>query len=114
MGFSSQSYYHAWDILCETYGRSEIIVNAQLKKLHTHPPIRHDNSSSIVKFANVVTNVATWIHLRPRIRRRAKCNNEKTIPANARTVVAVYARSSTTERQLDYCQRVACLQSSNS
>ena len=29
MGFSSQSYYHAWDILCEKYGRSDFIVNAQ-------------------------------------------------------------------------------------
>ena len=28
MGFSSQSYYHAWDILCEKYGRSDVIVNA--------------------------------------------------------------------------------------
>ena len=57
MGFSSKSYYHAWDILCEKYGRSDVIVNAQLKKMHTHPPIQHDNSTSIVKFANVVTNV---------------------------------------------------------
>ena len=57
MGFSSKSYYNAWDILCEKYGRSNVIVNAQLKKMHTHPPIRHDNSTSIVKFPNVVTNV---------------------------------------------------------
>ena len=32
MGFSSQSYYHAWDILCEKYGRLDVTVNAQLKK----------------------------------------------------------------------------------
>ena len=38
MRFSSQSYYHAWDILCEKYGRSDVIVNAQFKKIHTHPP----------------------------------------------------------------------------
>ena len=57
MGFSSQSYYLAWDILCEKYGRSDFIVNAQFKKIHTHPPVRPDDSTSIVKFANVVTNV---------------------------------------------------------
>ena len=39
------------------YGRSDVIVNAQFEKIHTHPPIWHDNSTSIVKFANVVTNV---------------------------------------------------------
>ena len=56
-GFSSQSYYHAWDILWEKYGRSDVIVNAQFKKIHIHPPVRHDDSTSVVKFANVVTNV---------------------------------------------------------
>ena len=61
MGFSSQSYCHAWDILCEKYDRSDFIVNAQFKKIHTHPPVRHDNSTSIVKFANVVTNVVNTL-----------------------------------------------------
>ena len=61
IGFSSQSYYHAWDILCEKYGRSDVIVNAQFKKIHTHPPIRHDDSTSIVKFANVVTIVVNTL-----------------------------------------------------
>ena len=61
MGFSSQSYYHAWDILCEKYGRSDVIVNAQFKKKHTHPPIRHDDSMSIFRFANVVKNVVNTL-----------------------------------------------------
>ena len=61
MGFSSQSYYHAWDILCEKYSRSDFIVNAQFKKIHTHPPVRHDDSTSIVKFANVVTDVVNTL-----------------------------------------------------
>ena len=55
MGFSSQSYYHAWDILCEKYGRSDFIVDAQFKKIHTQPAVRHDDSTSIVKIADVVT-----------------------------------------------------------
>ena len=61
MGFSSQSCYHSWDILCEKYGRSDVIVNAQFKKIHTNPPIWHDDSTSIVMFANVVTNVVNTL-----------------------------------------------------
>ena len=61
MGFSSQSYYHAWDILFEKYGRSDFIVNAQFKKIHTHPPVWHEDSRSIVRFANVVTNVVNTL-----------------------------------------------------
>ena len=34
------------------------------KKIHIHPPIWHDDSTSIVRFANVVTNVVnTLTHL---------------------------------------------------
>ena len=62
MGFSSQSYNHALDILCEKYGRSDVIINAQFKNQeHTHPPIRHDDYTSIVKFANAVTNVVNTL-----------------------------------------------------
>ena len=57
MGFSSQSYYLAWDILCEKYGRSNVIVIAQFRRKHTHRPIRHKDSTSIVKFAILVTNM---------------------------------------------------------
>ena len=32
MGFNSQSYYHAWDILFQKYGRSNVIVKARLEK----------------------------------------------------------------------------------
>ena len=55
---------------------------------------------------------SNWILIRTRIRRRAKFNNEKT--STERTVVAVYARSSTTESRPDCYQRMAFLQSSNS
>ena len=61
MGFSSQSYYHVWDILCEKYDISDFILNAQFNKKQTHPAVRHDDSTSIVKFANVVTNVVNTL-----------------------------------------------------
>ena len=59
MGFSSQTYYHAWDLLCEKFGRSDVIV--QFKKIHTHPPVLYDDSTSIVNFANVVKNVVNTL-----------------------------------------------------
>ena len=49
------------DILCEKCGRSDNIVNAQFKEIHNHPPIRQDDSTSIVKFANVFTNVVNTL-----------------------------------------------------
>ena len=61
IAFISQSYTHAWDILCEKYGRSDFIVHFQFNKIHTHPPVRHDNSTSIVKFSNVKTDVVNTL-----------------------------------------------------
>ena len=61
MGYSSQSCYHAWDKLCEKCGRPDVIVNAQLKKIHTHSPARHDDSTSIVNFAYMVANVVNTL-----------------------------------------------------
>ena len=56
LGFSSQEYYQAWDILCKKFGRPRVIVESQLRKIYTHSQVRHDDSSSIVRFSNVVTN----------------------------------------------------------
>ena len=85
--FSSQSYHHAWDILYEKYGRSD-----------THPAILHDNSTSIVKLANVVTNLAnTWTQIGYTSDRKGEAGLSST---NERTVVPIYARALTTERKL--------------
>ena len=39
MEFSSQSYCHVWDTICEKYGRSDVIINPQIKKIRTHTQI---------------------------------------------------------------------------
>ena len=39
----------------------QMSVNAQFMKIHTHPSIRNDDSTSIVKFANVVTNLVNTL-----------------------------------------------------
>ena len=56
LGFSSQAYYQVWDILSKIFGRPRVIVESQLRKIHTHPPVRHYESSRIVRLSNVVKN----------------------------------------------------------
>ena len=43
LGFSSQSYYQPSDSCCKKVGRPRVIVDAQLKKIYSHPPFRHDS-----------------------------------------------------------------------
>ena len=54
--FSSLAFYQAWDILCKKFVRPRIKFESQLKKTYTHIPVWHDDSSRVVRFANVVTN----------------------------------------------------------
>ena len=56
LAFISQAYYIAWDFLCKIFSRPRVIVESQLKKIHTLAPVRHDDSNGIARFANVVTN----------------------------------------------------------
>ena len=56
LGFSSQAHYQAWDILCKKFGRPSAVVESELKKTYTHHPVRHDYSSGIIRFENLVTN----------------------------------------------------------
>ena len=119
MGFSSQSYHHAWDILYENYVRSDVTVKAQFKKIHTHPPIRPDNSTSIVKFANAVKNVVntlTQLGYTSDLEAEAGLISTmgKRFAATERTVVAAFARSSTNERQPDCFQGMPCLHGGSS
>ena len=56
LSFSSQAYHQAWEVLANKFGRPSVIVGTYMRKIYSHPPVRHDDSSSIVKFADTVTN----------------------------------------------------------
>ena len=118
MGFSSQSYFHAWDILCENNDRSDVIVNAQIISLYSC-------SSSTQRFYEhrqiCIRNYkcgkhfnSTWIHILPRIRRRAKFNNDKTFSATLHYMCLHYIQDGRLQKQIDCFQRVACIQRSSS
>ena len=119
MGFSSHSYCHAWDILCEKYGRSVVIVNAQFKKTHTHPPIHHKDSTSIVKFANVVTNVVntlTQLGYTSDLEAEAGLSSttRKLLPQLREHWLQYMQKRQLPRGKLIVFKRMACLQGSNS
>ena len=42
VGISSQTDYQTWDMPCEKHGRSDVLVNAQFKKIPAHPLFGHN------------------------------------------------------------------------
>ena len=114
--FNSQLYYQASDKFCEKFSRSDLLLYFLFKQKYTRAAICHNDSTSIVNFANVVTimvETLTGIHIQPWIRRQAKLNNEKIFSTIERTVVAVYARLIDNYWEWTCFQRVALLQSVN-
>ena len=56
--FSSLSWHLAWDKLCEKYGRSDVIVNAQFKK--THIPIIRFGPTILWALSNLELGLQMW------------------------------------------------------
>ena len=50
MGFSVQMYQVAWQILEHDFGRPELVVNAQLRKIHAYPFIKPHDSLEVVRY----------------------------------------------------------------
>ena len=64
VGYSGQMYPVAWQTLEHNFGRPELVVNAQLRKIHAYSFIKLRDSFEIVKYSQLVSgcvNVLTQI-----------------------------------------------------
>ena len=59
--YSSDMYEQAWSNLESNFGLPISILNAQMKRIYTFPPIRHDYSAAILKFSRVVSNTVNTL-----------------------------------------------------
>ena len=48
-------YTTAWNALVTNFGRPQMIVNAQMKLIHTSPFIKSHDSAAIIKYAQLIT-----------------------------------------------------------
>ena len=55
MGYSGQMCHVAWQTMEHDFGRPELVVNAQSRKIHAYSFIKPHNSLEIVKFSQVVS-----------------------------------------------------------
>ena len=55
MGYSGQMYHAAWQTSEHDFGRPELVVNAQLRKVHGHSFIKPHDSLDIVKYSQMVS-----------------------------------------------------------
>ena len=55
MGYSGGMYQVAWQTLEQDFGRPELVVNAQLKRIHSNGFIKSHDSVDIIKYSQVVS-----------------------------------------------------------
>ena len=55
MGFSGRMYQVAWQTLEHDFGRLELVVNAQLRKIHAYTFIKPHDSLEIVRYSQIVS-----------------------------------------------------------
>ena len=56
MGYNAGTYRIAWDILPRDFGRPELVVNAQVKRLHSYPLIKPHNPAEVIKYSHIVSS----------------------------------------------------------
>ena len=57
MGYSGQFYCVAWSILERKFGRPHVIIDAQLESLHQARQVKPHNSTGLISFSVIVSNL---------------------------------------------------------
>ena len=96
MGYTAEMYDLAWDTLVRNFGRPQIIVNAQLKKIHGFPFIKPHESATIIKFAQVISscvNVLTQFQYQGDLQSEAVLNSAlRKLPPDLRSKWLFYTK----------------------
>ena len=52
IGYNADTYRIAWDILARDFGLPELVVNAQLKRLHSYPFNKPHDTAELTKYSH--------------------------------------------------------------
>ena len=56
LGYTGDMYDVAWNNLVAHFGRPQIEVNAQLRRIYTFPPVKGYDSVALVKYSRIVSS----------------------------------------------------------
>ena len=55
-GYTAEMYNVAWNVLVRNFGKPQMVVNAQLKRIYSFPPMKPYDGTALIKFARIVSN----------------------------------------------------------
>ena len=56
LGYTGDMYDIVWKTLVAHFGRPQVVVNAQLRRIYTFPPVKAYNSVALVKYSRIVSS----------------------------------------------------------
>ena len=56
LGYLAEMYNVAWNVLVRNFGKPQMVVNAQLKRIYSFPPMKPYDGAALIKFARIVSS----------------------------------------------------------
>ena len=56
LGYTAEMYNVAWNVLVRNFGKPQMVVNAQLKRIYSFPPMKSYDGAAFIKFARIVSS----------------------------------------------------------
>ena len=56
LGYTAEMYNVAWNVLVRNFGKPQMVVNAQLKRIYSFPPMKPYDEAALIKFARIVSS----------------------------------------------------------
>ena len=56
LGYTAEMYNVAWNVLVRNFGKAQKVVNAQLKRIYSFPPMKPYDGAALIKFARIVSS----------------------------------------------------------
>ena len=56
LGYTAEMYNVAWNVLVRNFGKPQMVVNAQLKRIYSFPPMKPYDGAAVIKFARIVSS----------------------------------------------------------
>ena len=56
LGYTAEMYNVAWNVLVRNFGKPQMVVNAQLKRIYSFPPMKPYDGAALIKLARIVSS----------------------------------------------------------
>ena len=56
LGYTAEMYNVAWNVLVRNFGKPQMVVNAQLKRIYSFPQMKPYDGAALIKFARIVSS----------------------------------------------------------